>query len=212
MIIKVCGMRDRQNIKDICSLDIDMLGLNFYPASSRFIAQYDKSSVELIPDSIKRVGVFVNASYDFVLDKLQTYSLDYVQLHGDESVEYCTLIQETAPVIKVFRIDEEFDMSTIDKFESCAAYYLFDTRTKSFGGSGKKFNWEMLDQYKGSKPFMLSGGIGPADALDLLQFRHQQFAGIDINSKFELAPAVKSKNSIHTFLTVLKLQSGELPS
>lgn len=212
MIVKVCGMRDRQNIQDICALSINMIGLNFYPQSSRYIAQYDAASIERIPKHVKRVGVFVNASYDFLLDRIETFSLDYIQLHGDESVDYCSLVKESCPVIKVFRIDESFEMSSITEFENEADYFLFDTRCKSYGGSGKKFNWDMLDQYTGQKGFMLSGGIGPEDALALCQFKHDQFVGIDINSKFELAPAIKSKDSINTFLTVLKLHSGEIPS
>lgn len=212
MIVKVCGMRDRQNMRDICSLAIDMIGLNFYPASSRYIAKYEEGSINQIPDTIKRVGVFVNATEEFITDKIDSYMLDYVQLHGDESVESCESIQKRCQVIKVFRIDEDFDMSDIVPFESCADYFLFDTRCKTFGGSGKKFNWDMLAAYSGSIPFLLSGGIGSEDAIELSRFRHDQFVGIDINSKFELAPAVKSKDIIETFLTVLKLQTGEIPS
>ena len=212
MIVKVCGMRDRQNIAAITSQDIQMIGLNFYPASSRYIANFEEASIKQIPEHIKRVGVFVNASLDFILNKIDTFKLHYVQLHGDETDDYCQVVHESCPVIKVFRIDEDFDMSTIEQFEHCSDYYLFDTRCKSFGGSGKKFNWEMLEKYEGNKPFLLSGGIGPEDAIELSQFTHDQFVGIDINSKFELAPAVKSKDLIETFLTVLNIQTGEIPS
>ncbi len=203
MIVKVCGLRDKDNIKDICTSDIQMVGLNFYPLSSRYISAYDEDSISAIPNYIKKVGVFVNADIPFVTDKIDTYQLDYVQLHGDEDISYCEKMSKVCRVIKVFRIDATFDWSIVPPYSKIAEYFLFDTKTPAFGGSGKKFGWDILDKYEEATPFLLSGGIGPADAIMVNQFQHPQFVGIDINSKFELAPAVKSKQLIDTFLTVL---------
>jgi phosphoribosylanthranilate isomerase len=203
MIVKVCGLRDKDNIKDICASDIQMVGLNFYPLSSRFIASYDENSISAIPNYIKKVGVFVNGDIQFVKDKISTYQLDYVQLHGDEDIAYCKEISQSCRVIKVFRIDDSFDWSIVSDYTKISEYFLFDTKTPAFGGSGKKFSWGNLDNYEEATPFLLSGGIGPSDAMIVNQFQHTQFAGIDINSKFELAPAVKSKQLVDTFLTVL---------
>ena len=203
MIVKVCGLREEENISEICTSDVQMIGLNFYPLSSRFISAYDEEAIQAIPNYIKKAGVFVNADATFVKDKIETYGLDYVQLHGDEDFTYCKEISEKCRVIKVFRIDDEFDWSSVDDYSKIAEYFLFDTKTSAFGGSGKKFNWEILDNYKEATPFLLSGGIGPADAMIINTISHPQFAGIDINSKFEIAPAFKSKQLVDTFLTVL---------
>lgn len=203
MIVKVCGLREKENISEICTSDVQMIGLNFYPLSSRFISAYDEEAIQAIPNYIKKAGVFVNADATFVKDKIETYGLDYVQLHGDEDFAYCKEISEKCRVIKVFRIDDEFDWSSVDDYSKIAEYFLFDTKTSAFGGSGKKFNWEILDNYKEATPFLLSGGIGPADAMIINTISHPQFAGIDINSKFEIAPAFKSKQLVDTFLTVL---------
>jgi len=205
MITKVCGLRDKENIKNVCASDIDMIGLNFYPLSSRYVAAYDEETIAVIPNYIKKVGVFVNAELSFITDKIRTYKLDYVQLHGDEDISYCEEISKLCRVIKVFRIDDSFDWTVVPSFSRVAEYYLFDTKTPAFGGSGKKFGWDILENYTEATPFLLSGGIGPADAIMINQFQHPQFVGIDINSKFEIAPAVKSKQLIDTFLTVLNI-------
>ncbi len=204
MIIKVCGLREKENIKEICATDIHMIGLNFYPLSSRFVSEFNEGAIHAIPDYIKKVGVFVNADLAFVKDKTNTYGLDYVQLHGDEDFDYCKEISEACRVIKVFRVDDKFDWSTVAEYSRIAEYFLFDTKTPAFGGSGKKFKWDMLNKYQEATPFLLSGGIGPSDAMLIKMITHPQFAGVDINSKFEIAPALKSKELVDTFLTVLK--------
>jgi len=212
MIVKVCGMRDAQNINNICQLDIHWIGLNFYKPSSRFIAKYEKESIDQIPKHIKRVGVFVNENIESILQIVEQYELDYVQLHGDESPLFCKNIGQICKIIKVFRIDETFNMSRTSDYSTVVDYFLFDTNTKQFGGSGKKFNWDILSTYEGTTPFLLSGGIGPTDTDELLQLNHPQYAGIDINSKFEIAPAIKSKALIETFLTTLNSERSEISS
>jgi len=212
MIIKVCGMRDRQNISDISELDIQWIGLNFYEPSSRYIARYEKESISQIPNHIKRVGVFVDESLNNIQEIIDQYKLDFVQLHGNESASFCKNVSKLCTVIKVFRIDESFNMNVTKDYKNAVDYFLFDTNSKQFGGSGKKFNWDILSTYSGSIPFLLSGGIGPEDSTDILKLKHSQFIGIDINSKFEIAPAVKSKDAIQTFLKTLNTESRDISS
>jgi len=145
------------------------------------------------------VGVFVNESATKVFELADKFKLDYIQLHGDEDQIFCSKIAEKISVIKVFRIDEGFDFSLIEKYTS-ASYFLFDTQTKHYGGSGKKFNWEKLNKYSGKTPFLLSGGIGPNDVDQILAISHPQFVGIDINSKFESSPGIKDKSLVLPFL------------
>ena len=199
MIIKVCGLKFEQNLIDVASLDIDMVGYNFYEPSPRYV----QNTLPIIPSKIKKVGVFVNASESNILQKVRDYRLDYVQLHGDESPEFCKKIKETIPVIKVFRIDDHFNANHMKEFEFCD-YFLFDTATKQFGGSGKKFDWSLLKELDIKVPFLISSGIGPDDLDDILKFRHPTFKGIDINSKFELSAGLKDVGKVKNFADGIK--------
>jgi phosphoribosylanthranilate isomerase len=193
MIIKVCGLNNTENLLDIAALDIDMVGYNFYPQSPRYLSV-------LLPKTEKcKVGIFVNADLDYILDKITTYALDYVQLHGDETIEDTYVISKYIPVIKVFRVSEHFDHSILNAFDFCH-YHLFDTYTPSFGGQGEKFDWNMLHGFDIQKPFILSGGISPSDVDHILKFSHPHYAGIDINSKFEIALGVKDVNKVKHFV------------
>ena len=196
MIIKVCGLRDRANHQEISNLDVEMIGINLYKPSSRFIGAY---RLEQVVDQL-RVGVFVKASIEAIKEAIDTHQLDLLQLHGDEDVEYCKEAQSLKPIIKVFRIDPDFDWSVILDF-SFADYILLDTKTAKYGGSGKKFDWSILNLYTIDTPFLLSGGIGPDDIEDIKKIQHPQFAGVDINSKFEISPALKDAVS-YTHLTL----------
>jgi len=204
MIIKVCGIKTKENIAFLSKADIDMVGLNFYKPSVRYIsADIQTSNFDKFDSSVKKVGVFVNESIKVIQEKIREFELDYVQLHGDEDLEFCDRMAEFIPVIKVFRVDENFDFKSIDKFTS-AAYFLFDTQTKHYGGSGKKFDWNKLNRYEGSIPFVLSGGIAPDDQKLILDISHPQFAGIDINSKFESAPGIKDQSLILPFIQSIR--------
>ncbi|MBP6238037.1 MAG: phosphoribosylanthranilate isomerase [Saprospiraceae bacterium] len=200
MIIKVCGLKDNQNIQDIIGLDIDWIGYNFYKPSSRYI-----SSIPFInkKNHQKIIGVFVNASESTILQKVKNYNLDYIQLHGDESPEFCKNIKESIPLIKVFRVDNLFDFKLTKEYEFCD-YFLFDTASTQYGGSGQKFDWSILDELEISVPFLLSGGIGPDDHGDILKIEHPKFIGIDINSKFEVSPGLKDISLLNGFLKQLK--------
>lgn len=204
MLIKVCGIKTEENILFLNESDIDMVGLNFYAPSVRYIsAEIAPSLFDQFHSGIKRVGVFVNEKIEHILELSQKYNLDYVQLHGDENSTFCKEISKSIPIIKVFRVDDKFDFRSIEHF-MMATYFLFDTQTIHYGGSGKKFNWSKLMDYTGTIPFLLSGGIGPDDYIKLAEIDHPQFAGIDINSKFESSPGIKDKNLVLPFLNRIR--------
>lgn len=199
MIIKVCGLKDIENIISISQLDIDMVGYNFYPTSPRYV----EKALPSLAHTIKKVGVFVNADIATIAEKVKKYQLDYVQLHGDETLEFTKMIRTISPIIKVFRIDDTFDFKSIHDYPFCD-YFLFDTATKNFGGSGKKFDWSVLKKLNISTPFLLSGGIGPNDVDALSVFTHPSFKGIDINSKFECSPGIKDIQVISKFVEKIR--------
>lgn len=199
MIIKVCGLKFRENLLDISTLDINMVGYNFYKPSPRFLQE----PLPEIPFEIKKVGVFVNASESYILQKVNDYKLNYVQLHGDESPEFCKKISESIPVIKVFRVDEFFNDIKIQEYEFCD-FFLFDTATTGFGGSGKKFDWTLLNELDIKVPFLLSGGLGLDDLDDILNFCHPKFLGVDINSKFEISVGLKDVGKVKVFVDEIK--------
>jgi phosphoribosylanthranilate isomerase len=202
MIIKVCGLKFEQNLIDISALDIDMVGYNFYEPSPRYV----QNKLPNINSNIKKVGVFVNASESFILQKIKEYNLDYAQLHGDENPEFCTKIKTFIPVIKVFRVKDQLDMNFLNSFDFCD-FFLFDTATKQYGGSGKKFDWSLLNEFDIKVPLLLSGGIGPEDLDDILKISHSKFVGIDINSKFEISPGLKDIDKVKFFVDEIKKAS-----
>ena len=164
--IKVCGLRD--NLAEVAALQPDYIGIIFYRKSPRFVEE-DFVLPEL-PDSVKKVGVFVNAAMDYVLEKIERYGLDLVQLHGDESPEFCGELQKKGiGVIKAFPVDEAFDFSRLDAHVDSTDYFLFDTKTPAYGGSGKQFDWNLLEKYQFNHPYFLSGGIGLEDIESYLQ-------------------------------------------
>lgn len=199
MIIKVCGIKEAENQRALASLDIDMIGYNFYVPSSRYL---DHQLPDL-PTHIKKVGVFVNVNLNEIIDKMEKYQLDYIQLHGDENVHFVEQVQHLLPVIKVFRIDQQFNPKKINEFAFCDML-LFDTATPQYGGSGHKFDWKQLDNFNIQTPFLMSGGIGPKDIESIKEIDHPMFAGVDINSKFETSPGIKNVEMVGEFVHVVK--------
>ncbi len=182
-------MRNASNIKDLTTLNVDYMGLIFYPKSSRYVSQIP---IVDVPERIKKVGVFVNASSDEVLQKAKEFQLDYVQLHGDETPRFCQEIQQkNIPCIKAFRISEDFDFNSLKEYSNTCDYFLFDAKGKAYGGNGISFNWNLLKKYTLNKPFFLSGGIGLQDIKKIKKIKHPQLHGIDINSKVEKSAAMK---------------------
>jgi phosphoribosylanthranilate isomerase len=202
MQIKVCGMKDAQNIKDLVQLPIDWMGLIFYEKSPRYAGDLDANVLDIVPPSIQKVGVFVNASIENILDRIRQYDLQAVQLHGDESPAFCReLKKHNIQVIKTFSIEEADDLAQCIFYENTCDYFLFDTKTPQYGGSGKKFDWQFLFFHKGEIPFFLSGGIGLEDAKTIQQLNFPQLHAVDLNSRFEIMPGLKDIDKIKKFLS-----------
>lgn len=205
MKLKVCGMKCQDNITEVAQLAPDFMGFIFYKKSSRF---FNGGPPEL-PKQVKRVGVFVNASINYILDKVNNHQLDYIQLHGEESPKFCLKLKNQKPelnIIKVFSIKDQFNFSILKDYEGVCNYFLFDTKGALPGGNGYTFDWSVLEKYPSNKPYFLSGGIG-LDSLEKLQvFLKSDTAkycyAIDVNSKFEIDPGLKSIAD----LTILKKQ------
>ena len=199
-MIKVCGMTDADNIRDVEVLGVDMIGFIFYPKSPRYLYQIPR----YLPTLAKRVGVFVNETKENILMYVDRFGLNYVQLHGDESPEYCrTLHSQGIRIIKAFSIARRKDFENTEAYEKSCDYFLFDTKCEQHGGSGNQFDWTMLNSYKGKKPFLLSGGINPYSAPTLKELRHPQLAGFDLNSRFETKPGLKEVERLKFFLEQL---------
>jgi phosphoribosylanthranilate isomerase len=208
MNIKVCGITEMKQLQQLDGLDIDFAGLIFYKESPRYIGEkISKKELKKADLDIKKVGVFVNPEMIDVLDAIDDYGLDAVQLHGDESPEMCEDLSTEVEVIKAFRItgDEDID-KLVAPYDAVCDYYLFDTGglKESFGGTGKQFDWNILTKAKIEKPFFLSGGIGPDDGLKVKSFKHPDYFGVDINSLFEKEPGVKDMGKVLQFRQGLK--------
>jgi len=188
MKLKICGMKYLDNIQEVASLQPDYLGFIFYDKSPRLF----NNQIPILPKSIQKVGVFVNAYLDDILDKVRNYNLQFVQLHGNETPDFCKLFQQTdVKVIKVFSVDDNFDFQTIIPYESVCDYFLFDTKGENPGGNGTTFNWDILKKYPSKKTFFLSGGISLA-AIDKIKQLKLPIHAIDVNSKFEIEPGLKN--------------------
>jgi phosphoribosylanthranilate isomerase len=204
MLLKVCGMTCENQINYLDKKGIaEMIGMIFFSGSPRCI-----STIVDKPCHAKAVGVFVNASFDEIMHKVITYQLDYVQLHGNESPELCSALKQNVKVIKAFRLKDHMDNSIMDPYENVCDLFLFDTLAETYGGSGKKFNWEILFSYDGNTPFILSGGIGPESTHDLTLLDHPKLIGIDINSCFETEPGIKDLNKIENFKNKLNNENA----
>lgn len=193
-------MRDPQNIDAVVAAGADLIGLIFYEKSKRNIdAAAGESLRENLPQ-VKKVGVFVNEQYEIVRKRIVEFALDFVQLHGEESVEYCENLRAAdVKIIKVFSVGSDFDFAETAKYEAVADYFLFDTKGKQRGGNGVKFNWDILQNYRGKTPFFLSGGIGEEDADAVRGLDHPMFFGVDVNSGFEIEAGVKDARSVKRF-------------
>ena len=233
MKIKVCGMRDAENIQQVRALGVDMIGLIFWPKSPRYVENIS-SHAGLIPDlrnediaegnagEASYVGVFVDEMPQNVVTQAYNYKLGYIQLHGSESPVYIdnlknTLIPDILPdvkIIKALSIKQASDIEKWREYKGHADLLLFDTKCKSAGGSGKQFDWSLLEKYDGDIPFLLSGGIGPDDVERVKAFHHPMCIGIDLNSKFEktnideggrttTTPGIKDVDKLKTFISAL---------
>ena len=226
LLVKVCGMRSPDNIRTIAQLPIDMMGFIFYPRSSRYVGM-TTSHTGLLPDCadealckaiggdarhIRKVGVFVDATVQDIVTRIATFHLDAVQLHGTEPPTLIRNLRATAvpdicpqlTVMKAVSIESAADIEQCSQYEGVVDMFVFDTKCHCHGGSGTQFDWSLLDSYHGHTPFLLSGGIGEDDARRIAGIRHPMFAGVDINSRFETAPAIKDADSIGSFIAQLR--------
>ncbi len=195
-------MREMDNIRQIADLQPDMMGFIFYPKSKRFVSGIGPD----IPLDIIKVGVFVDPSFEEVKERTEQFSLNYIQLHGKESAEFCSHINNEleVKVIKVFSISTKINLEEMIPYEGQVDYFLFDTATRDHGGSGKHFNWELLNDYSLQTPFFLSGGIDLQDAEEIKKLKHRKLVGVDINSCFEIKPALKDVKKVEEFLSEMK--------
>ncbi len=204
MIIKVCGMREPDNIRAVEQrVRPSMMGFICYDRSPRYVGPVLPAYMPAPP--VKRVGVFVNPTADYVVHQVQMLGLHAVQLHGHESPAFCSrlrqMLRADTMLIKAFGIASASDFDATNDYE--ADMLVFDTRCSEHGGSGRQFDWQVLDAYTGSTPFLLSGGIGPADAKTICHLHHPQLAGVDLNSRFELTPGMKDIDLLSDFASKL---------
>jgi phosphoribosylanthranilate isomerase len=204
--VKVCGLKDALNAKGVADAGADFAGFIFYPKSKRFVG--DTPHEDLfgnIPIRVKKVGVFVNEKKDRIIEIAQKYHLDMVQLHGAEPSGFChDLRTKGISVMKAFGIGEDFDFDRLTDYKDVCDFFLFDTQTMLHGGSGIKFRWERLEEYKLNVPFFLGGGIGPFDVQKVRNIHHPGFFAADINSRFETSPGVKDIDIVKTFIQHFK--------
>ena len=202
--VKICGMREAENILDVGAVRPDYMGFIFHPQSPRCVPTDFRIPISL-DSSIKRVGVFVNEKVDLILSLIKRHSLDFVQLHGNESVEICDELRlQGIGVIKVFSIDEGFDFGSIESYKTVVDFFLFDTKGKYYGGNGIAFNWNVLNRYDQEIPFFLSGGISVVNIQNVEQLAMMNMHAIDVNSGVEIKPGVKDVESVKEVMKNLK--------
>lgn len=202
-------MRDRVNISEVALVSPDYMGFIFYPKSSRYTGD-DISLIlgSLTSGSIKKVGVFVNEDPAKVLKTCQQNNLVMAQLHGNETPQECLQIKQAGiHVIKAFSVDQAFNFSVLEAYANCCDFFLFDTKGHLPGGTGHKFDWQLLDNYQLELPFFLSGGIRPEDVDSILRFQHPRLYGVDINSGFELSPALKDVAKVQQFIAGIRTKN-----
>lgn len=208
--VKVCGNNSVENFKALTEIEPDYVGFIFYEKSKRFVE--DETIFNIFPNA-ERVGVFVNESIESIIQKAQKYNLDVIQLHGDESPDFCKDLIEakhqqllTSESFLDFKIWKAVGIKSAEDFKTLIGYqqvvdsFVFDTKSDNYGGTGRKFDWDLLKNYQLLTPFLLSGGIKLEDALVLKNFQHPQCIGFDINSGFEIEPGIKNIEQVKEFI------------
>lgn len=200
-------MRAPENIRAVEHLGPDMMGFICWEGTSRNVTE-----VPSYLPSCERVGVFVNPTLDFVIERAQSLGLNRIQLHGSESPEFCLQVKQSMhlPITKAISVDTSTDILNWLKYKDVTDLLLFDTKCKCVGGSGQQFDWDILLNYQGDLPFLLAGGIGPGDEERLLQWHHPKWLGIDLNSRFETSPAVKDVSALQHFIQRIRNHSIEV--
>ncbi|MDR1698963.1 MAG: phosphoribosylanthranilate isomerase [Prevotellaceae bacterium] len=204
-VLKICGMKHSENIRAVAALQPDLMGFIFYEKSPRHAGNVDKKTLAEMPEGIRKVAVFVGEPTEIMRSIAKTYGIETLQLHGNETPLQCLQLQgEDFTIIKAFPIAEAEDFKATEEYEGCCDYFLFDTKTPQHGGSGKQFDWSLLEYYKGETPFLLSGGIGLEEVEMLQQITHPKLAGFDVNSRFEIEPGLKNTELLEKFKQKIK--------
>ncbi len=205
MKVKICGMRDAANVAEVASLRPDYMGFIFYEPSPRNCRGIDPSVIASLPNGVKPVMVSVDLPEEEITSIANHYGFRTLQLHGKESPELCrSLCSKGFKVIKAMGMCSAESLKALREYDGSVDLFLLDTKTPSKGGSGKKFDWTILEGYDLNTPFFLSGGIGPSDAEAILSLHHPKFEGIDLNSRFEISPALKNTPLLHQFMTIIR--------
>ncbi|MCW3077363.1 MAG: phosphoribosylanthranilate isomerase [Bacteroidetes bacterium] len=203
MTIKICGIKNKCNLDEIASCSPDLLGFIFYKKSQRYMAD------NLIPSDLqnlpaKKIGVFVDSSFEEIEKITSEYKLDGIQFHGNESVALCkNFLKQNLILIKAFSIDDQFDFTKTKDYSFCD-YFLFDTKGENRGGNGKTFNWGILKKYDQKVPFFLSGGIGPENISETFQLEGLNLVGVDLNSRLEVSPGIKDINKVKNIISLIR--------
>lgn len=198
-------MFNPDNINAVGQSDIDLMGFIFYPKSKRFVTEDINTAVDNLPSHIKKVGVFVNATREEVMQKVEQYHLDYIQLHGDESPEECRYYQQQQiNVIKAFSIGTTTDLDKVVDYSPYCTLFVFDTPTADYGGSGQTFDWQVLKHYKADTPYLLSGGLGTHNIAQALLLNEEKLIGFDVNSKLENNQYQKDINQVQLLVNNIR--------
>jgi len=212
MKIKICGLRDKENIAQVAALSPDYMGFIFYKPTPRFVGDIDIETLENISATINKTAVFVDEKAETISALIDKYKFDFIQLHGNETPAFCKALRDEAIVIKAFGVDNKFDFSKLSKYRNKVDLFLFDTKTGIHGGSGKTFDWNVLDKYDMDIPFFLSGGLNLDNLAEVKNINHPQFYGVDLNSRFETEPGLKDINKLEKAFNLLKNIDDEVRS
>ena len=204
MKIKICGLKHPENINEIADLAPDYMGFICYAPSPRYATDLQTETLAALPTFIYKTAVFVNEDTETITKLIATYNFDAIQLHGNEDPAFCKLFKHKVTVIKAFGLDKDFNFERLNDFAGSVDYFLFDTKTDLHGGSGKSFDWTLLDNYKLDIPFFLSGGLSLDNLDEVRSINHPQFYGVDLNSKFEIEPGLKDMDKLKKAFELLR--------
>ena len=204
MELKVCGITTPEDIMQLVTMDISRLGFIFYHKSKRYVyGKLVEDGLKSIPKHIKKTGVFVNAELAEIEQIIDQYKFESIQLHGDESPEFCNYFRMKAEVIKTISVKDKSSFEMAGLYRDACDLFLFDTHSENYGGTGKTFNWQWLEAYKLDKPFYLSGGISLENFEEIKKIKHKHLMGIDVNSKFEISPGIKDIEKIKQLIYLM---------
>jgi phosphoribosylanthranilate isomerase len=204
MKIKICGLKHPDNIKAVAGLAPDYMGFICYAPSPRYAIELQPETLAALPKAIYKTAVFVNEETETITKLIDTYHFDAIQLHGNEDPQFCDQFKGRITVIKAFGLNEEFNFDQLNDFVGSVDYFMFDTKTDLHGGSGKSFDWNLLDKYKLDVPFFLSGGLSPENLAEVRAIKHLQFYGVDLNSRFEIEPGLKDIDKLKKAFEILR--------